>query len=100
MLSTSHSLRVCLVLQIIRYQVKAFAFVTKVTANTNLGTWLNDEYGDRTKMSAVLDRVVMDRPCKEPIPGLVAIEPLHTLNECFIGIDQLDYGQNAKHGCC
>ncbi|CAK9017407.1 Uncharacterized protein SCF082_LOCUS13627 [Durusdinium trenchii] len=70
----------------------------QVTANTNLGTWLNDEYGDRTKMSAVLDRVVMDRPCKEPIPGLVAIEPLHTLNECFIGIDQLDYGQNAKHG--
>lgn len=83
-------------------QSYAFSILcTKVTAETNLGAWLNDEYGDRKKMAAVLDRVVTSRfSILQNMPDILSIEPLATLNECFVGIQQLDYGPNAKHGCC
>jgi hypothetical protein len=74
--------------------------IAQVTAEANLGDWLNDEYGDRSKMKRVLERVVMNRPSKDPMPTCVSIEPVESLNECFVDITQLDYGRDAKHGCC
>ena len=74
--------------------------IAQVTAEANLGDWLNEEYGDRSKMKRVLERVVLNRPSKDPMPSCLSIEPVDTLNECFVDITQLDYGRDAKHGCC
>lgn len=49
-------------------------------------------------MEAVLNRVVLGRE-GEAMPPFVGIEPLATLNDCFVLISQLDYGPHAKHGC-
>ena len=69
-----------------------------MTAETNLGAWLSAEYGDRLKMKAALERVVWQRKATD-CPNLIGIEPLADINEFNVGIYQLDYSQNAKHGC-
>lgn len=69
----------------------------KVTSENNLGTWLNEEYGDCTKMKAALERVVWARKATD-CPCLIGIEPVATINECMVGIHQMDYSQDAKHG--
>ena len=74
------------------------SLVSQVTAEQNLGAWLNEEYGDRSKMKAALDRVVWARKADPPV--LIGIEPLATINKCNVGIHQLDYSKDAKHGCC
>ena len=73
--------------------------LSQVTSENNLGTWLNEEYGDCTKMKAALERVVWARKATD-CPCLIGIEPVATINECMVGIHQMDYSQDAKHGCC
>ncbi|CAK9035626.1 Uncharacterized protein SCF082_LOCUS21371 [Durusdinium trenchii] len=69
----------------------------QVTADGNLGTWLNNIYGDHDKFEKVLSRVVMDRP-HEGFPSPVSVEPISTVNEFVVELRQLDYSQHAKHG--
>ena len=70
----------------------------QVTADGNLGTWLNNIYGDHDKFEKVLSRVAMDRP-HEGFPSPVSVEPISTVNEFVVELRQLDYSQHAKHGC-
>ena len=72
--------------------------VSQVTADANLGAWLNKQYGDHDKFEKVLSRVVMQRP-HDGYPSPVSLEPLSTTNDFVVDLTQLDYSQNAKHGC-
>ena len=78
--------------------VSVISVFSRVTFEYNLGTWLNEEYGDRAKMKAALERVVWARQTTD-CPNLNGIEPVATINECLVGIHQLDYSRDAKHGC-
>ena len=78
--------------------VPVISLFSQVTSEYNLGTWLNEEYGDRAKMKAALERVVWARQTTD-CPNLIGIEPVATINECLVGIHQLDYSRDAKHGC-
>ncbi|CAL1129964.1 unnamed protein product [Cladocopium goreaui] len=69
----------------------------RVTANDNIGKWLNDEYGNHEKMTIAIDRVVLSRDA--PVEHrCVSLVPTQSLNELWVSLDQLDYSCNAKHG--
>ena len=70
----------------------------KVTADQNVGQWLNETYPQRSSFRAVIDRVLFGGP--ENIPnGLVSMAPNQSENDLRIGLHQLCYGTQAKFGC-
>ena len=76
------------------------SLLEKVTADQNLGHWLNTEYKDRDKFKGVLDRVVLGQSAHDaPQLPIVSIEPISSVNDMMVGIHQLDYSSEAKHGC-
>jgi len=71
----------------------------QVTGECNLGVWLNNEYPS-DKLKAVIDKVVFQRSTEEhQMPAVVTLQPVATVNEFYVGLDQLDYSAGAKHGC-
>ena len=70
-----------------------------MTENKNIGQWLNEQYPEKAKFKAAIQRIVLDRTCSDPMPQLVHMVPNETMNECFLCLDQLDYTKDAKHGC-
>lgn len=51
-------------------------------------------------MKNVLDRVVLSRTLPEiSDPGVVSLEPVTTVSDFTVGVHQLAYSQDAKHGC-
>ncbi len=52
------------------------------------------------KLKPVLEKVVLERSTEDhPMPATVTLQPVATVHEFFVGIDQLDYSAGAKHGC-
>ena len=71
-----------------------------MTAEQNIGHWLNSEYKDRDKFKGVLNRVVFGQSAPDaPQLPIVSLEPISSVNDMMVGIHQLDYSCEAKHGC-
>lgn len=76
--------------------------LAKVTADQNIGEWLNEKYADRDKFQKVLNRAVYERASDDAddrTSMAVKLAPTSTVKEMFIRLDQLDYSADAKHGC-
>lgn len=75
----------------------------QVTQEQNIGSWLNQHYGDRSKFARVLDRVVFARSSpagfEDHSGSCISLVPNSTVNEFFVKLNQLDYSSDAKHGC-
>ena len=70
-----------------------------MTSEQNIGEWLNARYPDRRSFLRVIEKVVLERTSDELMPAVVSVAPTSTINEMFVGLHQLDYSKEAKHGC-
>ena len=68
-----------------------------VTANQNIGEWLNTEYGDRDRLQNAIERMVESREVKEE-RRLLNLVPNETMNDFWLSLIQLDYSKDAKYG--
>jgi hypothetical protein len=64
----------------------------------NLGDWLQENYPDEKKFKRIIDRIAYRWP-EAPMPQVVSVVPNATVNELYVGLHQLSYTMDAKHGC-
>ena len=71
----------------------------EVTANENIGEWLNKEYSCSTRFANAIDRAVDARAA--PVEhSCLSLVPTESLGEFWLSLKQLDYSAHAKHGSC
>ena len=68
-----------------------------MTQDENLGEWLNRRYPEKDMFRNAIRRIVMPGALDD-MPSVVSIVPREKVNELFVGLDQLDYSKDAKHG--
>ena len=71
--------------------------IWKVTAERNIGKWLNDQYRSRDHMQNAIHRILMARDAPEERKP-ISLAPTQTMNDFWVTLDQLDYSKDAKHG--
>ena len=70
-----------------------------MTKHKNVGVWLNERYPNSDVFASAIHKIVKLRPSDTVAPSVVSVAPTCTVNELFVSLDQLDFSQNAKHGC-
>ena len=69
---------------------------TKVTAEQNIGTWLNETFKDPARMKSAISKIAFRGVAPS---GIVSVAPNQSQPDMWVGLHQLCYGQHAKHGC-
>ena len=75
---------------------------TQVSKDKNIGEWLSQRYTDPKALSSAIDKIVYGRtnpPEMTGSPSIISLTPTGSMNEMFVGLHQLDYTKDAKHGC-
>lgn len=66
----------------------------------NIGDWMQQEYSDHGKLKKAIQRIVYSRKVdNDLLPAIVSLAPTSDVNDLYVGLHQLDYSSDAKHGC-